>query len=290
MITPDAPEPSQRPPRHAKAVTLRAAAIGSGLLLAVTATACAGSRASPTVAPEGTFTYCSDITAPPAEFYVTARRGIKGLTIVPTGADIAIGREVAKRLGKTASFSNMPFANLIASLRAKKCDAIISSMNDTPARRRQVAFVDYLAAGQSLLLRKGSPAVTSAAGLSGKTVAVLQGSTEEAFLRAANQHLNGRPPIKITPYPTGDEAVYALSQGKADVAFDDTPIVAYVAAHNKAFAEGVQLVGPIPIGIALRKGDPRIPKVEKAIQAMEADGTMQAILSRWNLLRFALKR
>jgi ABC-type amino acid transport substrate-binding protein len=53
--------------------------------------------------------------------------------------------------------------------------------------------------------------------------------------------------------------------------------------------EGVQLRSPIPIGIALRKGDPRIPKVENAITAIEADGTMQAILSRWGLLRFALK-
>jgi ABC-type amino acid transport substrate-binding protein len=52
----------------------------------------------------------------------------------------------------------------------------------------------------------------------------------------------------------------------------------------------VQLVAPIPIGIALRKGDPRIPGVAKAIRAMGADGTMQAILSRWNLLRFALRR
>ena len=52
----------------------------------------------------------------------------------------------------------------------------------------------------------------------------------------------------------------------------------------------MQLRSPIPIGIALRKGDPRIPKVEKAIQAMAADGTLQVILSRWDLLRFALKR
>jgi ABC-type amino acid transport substrate-binding protein len=170
---------------------------------------------------------------------------------------------VAKRLGAAASFSNMPFADLIASLRAKKCDAIISFMNDTAQRRQLVAFVDYLAAGQSLPLRKGSPPITDVGGLSGKTVAVLHGTTEELFLQNANRHLNGRPPIKIVPYSTDNEAIYALAQGKADAAFDDTPTVACAAAHNKALVEWVQLHGPIPIGIALRKGDPRIPKVER---------------------------
>ena len=290
MTTPLAPGRGQRPRRHAaKPAVLRTAAFGSGLLIAVTAAAC-GSPAGSSTAPAGkTFSYCSEITTPPAEFYTTARLGRNELTIVPTGADIDIGRAVAKRLGAAASFSNVPFADLITSLRAKKCDAIISFMNNTAERRRLVAFVDYLAAGQSLLLRKGSPPIADVAGLSGKTVAVLHGTTEELFLQDANRHLNGRPPINIVSYPTDNEAIYALAQGKADAAFDDTPTVAYAAAHNKTLVEGVQLRSPIPIGIALRKGDPRIPKVEQAIKAIEADGTMQAILSRWGLLRFALK-
>jgi polar amino acid transport system substrate-binding protein len=289
MITPLVPERNRRQ-RAAKPVARRAAAIGSGLLLAVTAAACGSAAGSGTATAGGTFSYCSEITTPPAEFYTTTRVGRNELTIVPTGADIDIGQAVAKRLGAAASFSNMPFAGLITSLRAKKCDAIISFMNDTPQRRQLVSFVDYLAAGQSLLLRRGSPPIAGLDGLSGKTVAVLHGTTEESFLRDANRHLNGRPPIKVVPYPTDNEAIYALSQGKADAAFDDTPTVAYAAAHNKSLAEGVQLRSPIPIGIALRQGDPRIPKVESAIQAMEADGTMQAILARWGLLRFALKR
>ena len=291
MITPRAPGREQCPRQHAtRPAVLRAAAAGSGLLLAVTAAACGSSATSSTAAAGKTFSYCSEITTPPAEFYTTARVGRNELTIVPTGADVDIGREVAKRIGATASFLNMPFADLITALRAGKCDAIISFMNDTPQRRQLVDFVDYLAAGQSLLLRKGSPPITGVAGLSGKTVAVLRGTTEELFLENANLHLNGRPPIKIVQYPTDNEAIYALSQGKADAAFDDTPTVAYAAAHNNSLVEGVQLRAAIPIGIALRKGDPRIPKVGRAIQDMEADGTMQAILSRWHLLRFALRR
>ena len=51
----------------------------------------------------------------------------------------------------------------------KKCDAIISGMNDTPERRKQVDFVDYLKVGQSLMVKKGNPKhITSLARLSGK--------------------------------------------------------------------------------------------------------------------------
>ena len=34
----------------------------------------------------------------------------------------------------------------------QECDAVISGMNDTPERRKQVAFVDYIRVGQSLMV------------------------------------------------------------------------------------------------------------------------------------------
>jgi ABC-type amino acid transport substrate-binding protein len=49
-------------------------------------------------------------------------------------------------------------------------------------------------------------------------------------------------------------------------------------------------VNPQPVGIALRKGDPRLPRVRRAIAAMYADGTMKDILARWNMSAFALKK
>src|SRR5438105_10289969 len=49
------------------------------------------------------------------------------------------------------------FRSIIAALKAKKCDAIISGMNDTAERRKQVDFTDYLQVGQSLMVKKGNP-------------------------------------------------------------------------------------------------------------------------------------
>jgi polar amino acid transport system substrate-binding protein len=89
--------------------------------------------------------FCSDVTYPPEEFYPTPGGNA-------SGSDIDIANAVAKHLGSTASIKNTGFDGIIGALNAKKCDAIISGMNDTADRRKQVDFVDYLKVGQSLMV------------------------------------------------------------------------------------------------------------------------------------------
>src|SRR5438876_7127376 len=131
----------------------------------------------------GTLVFCSDITYPPEESY-------KAGTTTPEGSDIDIGSDIAKRMGVKARFDNTGFDGIIAALLARKCDAVISGMNDTPERRKAVDFVDYLKVGQSLLVKKGNPKhITSLAALSGRTVSVESGTTNRDFLAAASAKL-----------------------------------------------------------------------------------------------------
>jgi polar amino acid transport system substrate-binding protein len=256
-------------------------AIAVLLTVAVTASATAG----PARERAGTLTYCSDITYPPEEFY-------KGTT--PVGSDIDIGTEVAKRLGLKASFHNTGFDAIIAALLAKKCDAIISGMNDTPERRKQVAFVDYLSVGQSLMVKKGNPKhIRKLSDLSGKSVSVEVGTTNKQFLDATSKTLKkaGKDAIKVVTFPKDTDAAAALKTGRVDAYFGDSPVVAYYIERDpSSFAFGGSPVNPIPVGIALRKGDAKIPKVKAAIAAMYRDGTMAKILARWRMDDFALKR
>jgi len=229
------------------------------------------------------FVFCSDMTYPPEEFF----QGTK-----PVGSDIDIGTEVARRMGLKVKFANTGFDGIIAALLAKKCDAIISGMNDTAARRKQVAFIDYLAVGQSLMVKKGNPkAIKTLADLSGKTVSVEVGTTNKQFLDAQNAVLKkqGKPQIKIVTFPHDTDAANALKTGRVDAYFGDSPVVAYYIARDSSFAFAGSPVNPIPVGIAMRKGDSRIPAVRKAITGMYADGTMKKILNKWQMGAFALK-
>jgi polar amino acid transport system substrate-binding protein len=209
------------------------------------------------------------------------------------GSDIDIGTEIAKRLGMTAKFQNTGFDGIIAALLAKKCSVIISGMNDTAERRKQVAFVDYISVGQSLMVKKGNPkGIKSLTDLSGKTVSVEVGTTNKIFLDQTNAALKkkGKPAIKITTFPKDTDAANALKTGRVDAYFGDAPVVAYYIQRDTSFAFAGSPVNPIPVGIGLRKGDPLIPKVKKQVAAMYADGAMKKILAKWKMSAFGLKR
>jgi polar amino acid transport system substrate-binding protein len=224
----------------------------------------------------GTLTFCSDITYPPEEFY----QGTKA-----AGSDIDIGNAVAKRMGRTAKFQNTGFDGIIAALLAKKCDAVISGMNDTASRRKQVGFVDYLSVGQSLMVKKGNPShVAGLASLSGKSVSVEVGTTNKDFLDAASKKLKaqGKAAIKVQAFPHDTDAAAALKTGKVD---------AYYIQKDSSFAFGGSPINPIPVGIAVRKNDPATKSgIQKAITAMYADGSIKRILAKWHMSAFALKK
>src|SRR5438874_9275513 len=98
-----------------------------GAVSAVPAAAAIARPAAPiqppaNIAKAGKIVFCSDITYPPEEYF----KGSKAV-----GSDIDIGTAVAKLMGVKAEFKNTTFDSIIAALLTKKCDAIISGMNDT---------------------------------------------------------------------------------------------------------------------------------------------------------------
>jgi len=265
---------------------MRVASLVTAAVLALTLTVASASASTSTHAQAsgGTLTFCSYITYPPEEFY----QGTK-----PAGSDIDIGTEIAKRMGKTAKFDNTGFDGIIAALLAKKCDAIISGMNDTAARRKQVNFVDYLSVGQSLMVKKGNPAhITNLSSLAGRTVSVEVGTTNKDFLDQESKKLQkqGKKAIKVQAFPKDTDAAAALKTGRVNAYFGDSPVVAYYIGKDPSFAFAGSPVNPIPVGIAIRKSDTAtFTGVKKAVNAMYTDGTMKRILAKWKMSAFAIK-
>jgi polar amino acid transport system substrate-binding protein len=245
-----------------------------------------GIQAPANIKSAGKVVFCSDITYPPEEFY----KGSK-----PVGSDIEIGDAIAKRLGVSAEFDNTGFDGIIPALLSKKCDAIISGMNDTPERRKQVDFVDYLSVGQSFMVKKGNPEhITDLASLAGKSASVETGTTNKDFLDAQSKklHSGGKKPISVVTFPKDTDAANALKTGKVDAYFGDSPVVAYYIAQDpSSFSFGGNPVNPIPVGIAVRKSDKQLSSaIQAATNKMYADGTMSRILAKWKMSDFALKK
>jgi polar amino acid transport system substrate-binding protein len=273
------------------AVLLAAGCGGGSKKASTTAPASTSATTTPAVAIQapgniksaGKLVFCSDITYPPEESY-------KQGTTTPEGSDIDIGSDIAKRMGVTARFDNTGFDGIIAALLAKKCDAIISGMNDTPERLKQVAFVDYLKIGQSFMVKKGNPEnITGIASLAGKSASVETGTTNKDFLDQQSKKLQseGKKPIKVVTFPKDTDAANALKTGKVDAYFGDSPPVAYYVQTDPAsFQVGGNPINPISVGIALRKSDTALQSaVLAAVAAMYADGTMKQIVAKWKLSR-----
>jgi polar amino acid transport system substrate-binding protein len=247
------------------------------MTLAAALTATTANAAQSASASSSKLTFCVDISYPPEESF----KGTK-----PVGSDIDIGNAVAKLLGKTAAFKNTVFDSIIPALLTKHCDAIISGMNDTAQRRKQVDFVDYLKVGQTVMVKKGNPQhIKSLADLSGKSISVESGTTNRDFLAAESSKLvkQGKKPISIKTFPKDTDAAAALKAGKVDAYFGDSPVVVFYIAKDKSFGLGPTPINPIPIGIAIRKHDPLRAKIQKAINTLYANGTIKKIVAKWGM-------
>jgi polar amino acid transport system substrate-binding protein len=253
-------------------------AIATVVAFAALATAALASvTPPPNIKSAGKVVFCSDITYPPEESF-------QGTTAV--GSDIDIGNAIAAQMGVKAEFKNTTFDSIIAALVGKKCDAIISGMNDTSDRRKQVDFVDYLKVGQSLMVKAGNPEhLNTLADLAGKKVSVESGTTNRDFLAAESKKLTkaGKKAINIATFPKDTDAASALKAGRVDAYFGDSPVVVFYALKDKSFAVGGSPVNPIPIGIAIRKKDPLTAATRKALAALYANGTIKKIVTKWGM-------
>ncbi len=75
----------------------------------------------------------------------------------PDGVSVGIARALSDYLHRPLQIENIPFVGLLPSLQTRKIDLIISSITDTPERRKSMAFSDpYLTIGLGALVRNNA--------------------------------------------------------------------------------------------------------------------------------------
>lgn len=212
-----------------------------------------------------------DATYPPMES--------EGMDGKPTGFDIDFANDLAKRLGVKADFVVMNWDGILAGLTSGRYDVIISSMNITPERAKQVDFVEYVRMSQLFVTKPGQE-VKSEKELAGKIVAVQADTTSHQFVDAVKA--KGLPIKEIKAFKTMTDAFAALKSNQAQVIVTDEPVGRYYAKGEKGFVISGRAMAPEPVGVAMRKGDGKLKDaIAKAVEAMKADGTMKKISHNW---------
>ncbi len=224
---------------------------------------------------------CTDPEYAPMEYLEN------GDTSNPVGFDPDGARALADKWGLDITWQNTSFDGLMPALQAKRCDVLWAALYLSPERLEVADGAPFLETGPSLITRTGDSSITTSDDLSGKTVAVQGGGSNELTLKALSDEFtaDGRPGITIQPYPKTAETVAAVTNAKADALIEtDVAVVDMVSKSSGALQE---VAGIFPVdtkfGVFTLKGSPLSQPVADALVEMDADGTLASIADKYGL-------
>ncbi|MGI4802093.1 MAG: ABC transporter substrate-binding protein [Janthinobacterium lividum] len=226
-------------------------------------------------------------TYAPMEYHDPATNELKGL-------DVDLAAALAKRLGVTITWTDVPFDQLIPSLQTGRTDLVISGLSDRASRRDVMDFVDYLSTGPQFFVLADSPA-QAPVDLCGKRVGTVRSTSFPAELEKwskSNCEDAGKAAIQYMPGENSIDVRNQLKQGRVDAAVQGSETLPYAQSNEpgryrllgEPFAVGYQ-------GIAFRKdAGPLREAVTGALTELIADGGYTAILTKWGLSANAVPR
>ncbi|MBW7982344.1 arginine ABC transporter substrate-binding protein [Enterobacillus tribolii] len=227
---------------------------------------------SASVSAAETVRFALEASYPPFEF-IDANNQIQGF-------DIDLANALCKEMQATCTFTNQAFDSLIPSLKFKRFDAVISGMDITPERQKQVAFTAPYYDNSALFIATKDK-VADIAALKGKRVGMQNGTTHQKYL--TEKH----PEITPVPYDSYQNAVLDLKNGRLDAVFGDTAVVnEWLKQNPNLAAVGDKVTDPnyfgTGLGIAVRQNNADLLKqFNDALNKIKQDGTYQTIYNKW---------
>ncbi len=256
--------------------------------LAAFVSALAMATALPALA-AGTLRVGLAVGAPPFEYD-------QGRSKNMVGFDIDLMRAIGRKLQRPVTFIDRPFKKLLTSLSAGAFDVVASSVIDSTAREKTVDFVDYLLVGTGMLVKEGNPLrLFTLSSLCGMTVpfeinTVQQTDVTEASGECMRVHLGK---IDALVENSVEQGIADLANGRATAYINDYSIVAYLArtiGGGHAYQVAGRQFAVRPYGIALPKNRRSLrDDIQRALVAVIADGTYDALLKKWGLEQTAMR-
>lgn len=199
------------------------------------------------------------------------------------GFDVDLGNAICEKIKRKCVFVENSFDGLIPALKAKKFDAILSSLSINEERKKSIDFSSALfTTPVYLITHKQSGLSASADALKGKRVGVQQGSVFETY---ANKNWRDSG-VTVVPYASSDQVYADLALGRLDASLDDATS-ASVAFLQKPQGADFELNGGEIVdkslfgkgtGLGFRKGDDKLrDTIDQAIAQIKTDGTFSRL-------------
>lgn len=199
------------------------------------------------------------------------------------GIDAEIAGAIAEKLGMELRIENMEFDSIISSIKGGKIDIGAAGMTVTPERLEEVSFTSSYATGVQVVIVTEDSAITTVDDLfaegANHTIGVQLATTGDLY---STWDIEDEGLGTVDRYAKGADAVMALKSGKVDcVVIDNEPAKAFVAEN-----EGLKILDTEyaveDYAIAVNKKNTKLlEQVEKALQELIADGTVQGIIDSY---------
>ena len=195
-----------------------------------------------------------------------------------TGYETEIVTAIATRLGRKPVLVQNDWDGLIPGLQRGLYAMVMDGIEITPEHSREVAFSrPYYRTFEQIVVRRGQAGLDTLELLHGHVVGTLKASL-------ADRILQNYPGISVRYYDEEINAYADLASRRLDAVLLDWPIALYYAQPDARLKLAGAPVGDLSYGIAMPKGqDVLRGQVDAALDAMQHDGTLQRILTRWNL-------
>jgi polar amino acid transport system substrate-binding protein len=244
----------------------RRAALSLALAAATLFAAAADARSIEDIRKSGTLVVASEGKFAPFNFVENGKLA---------GFEIDIANAIAQKMGLKTEWKTMSFDGLLVGLAQDRWDMVIASHGITEERAKAVTFANpHYCTGGVIISKDGR--IRTAQDLTGKVVAVQTGTTYY-------DNAKKLPVKEVKNFPQDASARAALETGHVDAWVTDK----FVARASLAATPGTSLkTGDYlfveRIAAAVAKGNTGLAgEVNKALQAILADGTYAAISKKW---------
>jgi ABC-type amino acid transport substrate-binding protein len=195
--------------------------------------------------------------------------------VTPDGFDMALIKEIGKKLGKEIKIETMDFDSLLAAI-GNKIDMVIAGLTVNEERLKEVDFTDsYFTAVQSFIVLEGDDAVKTAADLKGKKIGVQLGTTGDIIAT----DIEG---AKVERYKKAITAVLDLVNKRVDVVLIDSATAEALSKANKGTKVIKGDFDPEHYAIAMPKGDTALKEaINEALAEIKADGTFDKLVKQY---------
>jgi len=253
------------------------------VLMAVLMVAGCGKKASKTdigLLTAGTLAVGMEIGYPPFEYFAD-----DGVT--PIGLDVDLAKAIADNLGIKVEFRDTAWDGIFSGLGIDKYDVVMSSVTITGDRKQTMDFSDpYIENWQSIVVKKGSPAITSLEQLNGLLVGYQGATTSDDYLNDLIE--TGAVDCRVASYDKVINCFDDLRLGRIDVAIVDSVVSeGYVDREPDTFEitwhqKNVAGAEPELFGVAIKKGNTKLQEaVNGALATLEKSGKLDEIRMNW---------